>query len=459
MRSVSFLRPLDDCYVDALASYRRANFSEAIRLLGAVNDLNATALLARSYIREGRAEQALGILADLDASDLGEVHACEMLAVRAAAKTRLRDFAGASADLMDARVYGLSSNVIALQSEIEYFSSVLRYAEGDIDGAAAASKRALSTESISRTWMRTDDGSGYPHSLALSEARALEMLGFVSASQYQHEDQIRLMFEANRRFDESPIDDVFVEASLLHNYALIAQDLDHLADADYLQAKVEKIKWVESTRTFEFYVRQTLGWSKGSSGDYLGALREFRLAADAAPTIPLKIVAIANRAFLARELNESFSSREDLTSALELSKRVDWESKTGEGRYALYLLAEQLAPFAPSKARELLDLYFGLKTPLAVLVAGNHDRRLRAYECFATAAVLEAEGNVQRATINALEAFAIFDSLRITLRAALVALKLSDLTGEPKYRAYVEKVASERPNSWLMRRYQAISVA
>ncbi len=459
MRSVSFIRPRIDDYATALDAYRRGEFGDAILALGGQGDPSARALLARCYIRENRIEQVLAVLDDSEIEAVDEAHAAEFLALRATVKYRLRDFVGSQADLTSARVFGLSSNLVALQSEIEYFSSVLCYAQGDLDGASAAARRALRTEYISRSWVREDDSAGYPHTLQLSEARALEMLGFVAAGRIDHRKQIELLREANDRFDVGATKDTFVEASLIHNYALIAKDLDNLADVDYLHRKVSSIQWTETTRTFEFYTRHSLGWFNASSGNYLDALREFRLAAHVAPTIPLRILAITDRAFLANELDEAFSAREDLESAVELCRAVDWEAKTGEERYALFFLAEQLAPFAATKARELLDLYFGLKTPLAVLVAGHHDRRLRGYECLAVSAVLSAEGHRQRATINALEAFNIFDSLQFSLRAARIALRLTELTGELKYRAYVERVAAERPNSWLMRRFRAMSVA
>ncbi len=76
----------------------------------------------------------------------------------------------------------------------------------------------------------------------------------------------------------------------------------------------------------------------------------------------------------------------------------------------------------------------------------------------AIAAVVRAEGQLDRATMLFKEAFEIWSSVGYEWRAASAALEIYTLTGEEFYLDVVAREAATRPQSWIARRYAAIAL-
>jgi hypothetical protein len=92
-------------------------------------------------------------------------------------------------------------------------------------------------------------------------------------------------------------------------------------------------------------------------------------------------------------------------------------------------------------------------------ITARGDRRQRALECSAHAAVLASESQSGRAISLLLESLEIFTEVGYRWRAAAVALDLADLTGEARYIAIAEREAAKYPNSSLARRVAALKVS
>ena len=202
----------------------------------------------------------------------------------------------------------------------------------------------------------------------------------------------------------------------------------------------------------KFYILRSLGWSSALRGNHIGAFREFRGAAAIAPSTALKVWALADRAYLGRELGEHALSRDELEGAAELACRIDWNTIVGDDRAALLHLAKQTAAVAPARARALFDTYRRIKSTLGHDSLNRVDRRLRAHESFAAGVIARAENAARPARAKLRDAFEIWHAIGYRWQAATAAIELAELGGEPGHLAYAAAEARARPNSWLARR-------
>jgi hypothetical protein len=240
---------------------------------------------------------------------------------------------------------------------------------------------------------------------------------------------------------------------MLENLAVLVRDLDSTLLADYVQERAAKVAWNEHIASYEFSVFQAIGWNLARRGDHLGAFRNLRRSANCAPTIPQRILAILARSFLARELGEDLSAADELEHAVRLAKQVDWAAAGSVERDALIELARILAPSDPKQARALWNRYERLKPSLSdSSLSMRGDRRQRADECSAHAAVLLAEGQRNRGVSLLLESLEIWSDVGFSWRAAVIAAELAEITEEPRFFEIAGREAAKQPNSWLSRR-------
>ncbi|MBD5633649.1 MAG: hypothetical protein IAI49_04135 [Candidatus Eremiobacteraeota bacterium] len=312
---------------------------------------------------------------------------------------------------------------------------------GDFDAASTAAEGVLD--------LRADAQEAY-HLIPLehSRARAFDLLAFVAIRREEDALQRGALRAALEECDRAPVRDVVFEANVLTNLAIFAREF---GDDGYVRARLERMHGSEQIGAQRYEILRSLAWSNALEGDHLGTFRELREASDAAPTTATKIRAIVDRAYFAGELGQGLIAREEIDFALRLSERVDWDAVAFEESEldALLHLGVATIRIDLERARELVGRYRKLKAKLPPDVLAATDRRARAEELTAEAAIAAAEGNAVRARALLLEAFETWNARGYRVRAALVARELVALDGGDRFAAYVAEEAARRPQSWL----------
>ncbi len=449
--TVTRLKPRNADFGTALSAFRLGDFLCCAESLSADVNIEAVTLRSRAFLRLNRYAEALDVISGLNTLEFPHEYAGELLAVKSAALIGLGDVSVDSA-LTDARARAFSSGFVPVECEVEYTASLAAWTIGDLDGVVAGISRLLELGENSPSpyaSCRTD----YLYSSAFWRSRALELRGLTEALREDYAAQAASIADAFREYDRGNVQDNFIEGRMLANLAILVRDLDANELASYVENRAERIAWNEHNAHAQFSVFQSIGWNRARRGDHLGAFRNLRRSASCAPSIPLQISATLGRAFLARELGEVFTAGEDLEHALRLTKQFDWSKSVGSERDALFELARQLAPHDAKQARSLWDRYVSLKPGTSsLMLSGQGDRRQRADECSAHAAVLLAEGQRRRAISLLLESFDIWTEVGYAWRAAAIAADLALLTGENRYCDIAAREASKQPNSWLSKR-------
>jgi tetratricopeptide (TPR) repeat protein len=333
---------------------------------------------------------------------------------------------------------------------VEFATATIAWAQGRTEDVLRAVDRVLSVSEAEPSWLRktrrvTTCSPGY------WRARAYDLRGFAQAQDENFSGQAKSLLAAFREFDKASVHDIYVEGSMLYNLAVLARDIDDPEVAWFVAARADSVFWNSNTKLFEYEVFRALGWCYAQHGDHLGAFRHLRRSADAAPTIPLRILAVLDRGFLARELGETFSATEDIEHALRLTSQVDWERASGSERAALYALGSCVAPHDVARARQLWNRFQSLKSAVSPLEL-YESRRERAARCQAHATILTVEGERDRAVTLLLESLEIWSSLGYAWRKAAVAADLAELTGELRFFEIANIQAIKQPHSWLARR-------
>ena len=333
----------------------------------------------------------------------------------------------------------------AFAADLNVASTPLYFGLADLPMVKWAADRAL------RRIVETDKPDLYFVPLVHSRGRALNVHGVVSAACEDYHTQLAFVRRAVQELLGSADADLWLTSSAMKQLAVHVRDFDLPGDAETLRSWLERNDLPSDLSPMRFEMHRALGWSSALRGDHLGAFRDFRLMGSYATTAPYQILASVERAFLMRELGESHSAREQIEYAATLADRVDWNA-VGEERIGLAQLAQEVAAFAPARARVLLDRYLAIKVALPPGVLNATDRRARAFEDLAEGTVLQANGQADAAQVALLRAFTVWNAIGYSWRAATAAIPLFELTAAPKFAKYVCDEVGRRPNSWLEKR-------
>lgn len=433
-----------------------ADFALCAETLSRSGSLSAVALRARALLRCGHYGEALSAVSAIELDGAPDGCAAEILALRASAFSLLNDHR-AEATLVDARARAYSSGCAAVECEVEYLAARLSWMEGRVVEALVGVERVLAV-GHGPSWL--DSGRAEPwRSAAYWRARAHELRGVSEALREDYAAQAVSLMAAFEEFDSGPVIDLFAEASMLRNLAILARDVASPEIAEYVRSRSEAVAWNQNTASLEFEVFRALGWSQARYGDHLGAFRYLRRSAEVAPSAALRIRAIVDRTFLGHELGENDAASYDFNLEVEIANGVNWDELSGVERSTLYALAAGVAPIDPGQARRLIDRYFSIESPVSPSEIFKRDRRQRADECSAHAAVLVAEGERERAISLLQESFRIWSEVGYAWRAATVAADLAELTGERRFFDVAAREAANQPHSWLARRLAALETA
>ncbi|MGP6188719.1 MAG: hypothetical protein ACLPSH_01315 [Vulcanimicrobiaceae bacterium] len=413
-------------------------------------------MLARALQRLGRFEAALDVCAAID-DRLSDLEQGELLILKAQAYLRLGQLDEIEELLLGARVAAYSSCSAALEADYEFFEATVRFYSRDLDAASAALERAMTAAPPAQLWLKRQQE--YFLSLGLVRARAFDLRGLLARAKEGLLAQLEWARLALSELDAQPLEDHWVSATLLSNFASFAVQVGEPSLADELRQRSAHMSWVDSTKLCHFNVVRAVGWLCALGGDHVGAFREFRRSAELAPSTAWRIESILDRAFLARELGQEMFADDELNYAIELAKDVDLSPAKGSSVEftALVKLAELTAKRDPNEGRAILNRFRTARSKCPAILFDGMDRGWQAKELVAEATVARAEGRQQLAIDLFVNAFDAYDKLGSRWRAALVALDLAEMTEQPFFYGYAAREANCRPNSWLGRRLATLS--
>ncbi len=441
---LSFLRPRRGTYVDALLSFRDADYCNTIASLESRDDPESTYLRARSWLRLSNAEAAIRELGSVVDSDLPFIkQRAELAVLKASAYVFSADLQRARETLCAARVFAFSCSTIEVQAEYHYVEATSAFAERNFEASTAAAAEVFE---IDERFAQRSESYVIPYEH--TRARAHSIIGLVLATQEDYKGQHARTSMALRELGDNAVPDIGLSALLLQQLAYLVRDFDLNGDALSLARCLESGSWPADLPIARYEICRALAWHASLRGDRLNAFRYFREAIDIAPNLPFRILASVDQISVSRELAVGERSAESLKELKAQADCVDW-STVAEERIALLLLAQEYSYLSPDVAGRLLERYRSISVKLAPTFLNAYDRRPRAHEQMAEGSVAKANGNVHRAAACFLEAFEIWNRLDYKWRAAVAAAELGRLSGNHRFVEYARREAAARPGSWL----------
>jgi hypothetical protein len=444
-RRVIRLVPKPTPFADAMRCYGAAKYHECLNALHGNDSLPAVVLTARALLRlakfgDERLDRAIELLEGTRAraDHEGDAIRGELAMLSAAAYHRAELPDEAERSFLDARAYLWSTRATELQAELEYYEGVFAWSARNLDAASRHARAALNDTTLS------------------VHARALELLGAIAASSGNYLGQADYLERALTHIESFSERDVWIEAHILYNLSILVRELHLDPIVDRLGRRMESLPWTDETAVPRFEALRHVAWCNALSGNHVKAFRLLRESAEIAPTIPWRIFAFLDRSMLAREMGEALFAEDEMQGAERIADGFDWNASSGDERLALLQLAELTAQRAPERAQHHVERYRAIKRKMSALHAFRADRRLRALECYAEAAVARALGQRDRAILLLREAFEIWSSIGYAWRGVLSSLLLYELSGEPNYREYASINIQRFSASWITRRFALV---
>lgn len=234
-----------------------------------------------------------------------------------------------------------------------------------------------------------------------------------------------------------------------HTLAVLTREIPIPTARAVISAELMK-PWPEYFRENRFQTEKALAWICALSGDYFNAFRYLKAATATAPTAAWKMMALLDRAYLAKCTGELLWSRQELAEAEEISAQIDWARTQGEERIALLLFSELFAGIDRGKAAFYLAKFakFGsVSDPLLNFAA--RDERLQAMAEYVHG-VVDIELGHRKAGLQSLRSsFATFDRIGFNWRAARSAMQIYRATHDRTMLNSAREKIAPYMSSWL----------
>jgi len=197
----------------------------------------------------------------------------------------------------------------------------------------------------------------------------------------------------------------------------------------------EALAWTPDVARHHFSTVRAFGWDAFMRGHAGEAQWAFKDARRLAPTVPWRVMAHLDRAYVARLSGNEFWAAEELAQADALAYDVRWGSTHDEERQLLVVLAVLHAPTDAPRAQRYASMYSRIGTDsIDPALAAHQDRRATAHEKYALGRIEQTMGRREAAIAALKDAYAIFESASFHYRASLTASALAELTGEEQWR-------------------------
>jgi len=434
IQNVVRLAPRRAPYEDAVEAYLAGRPKACLTLLHGHDSASASLLRVRAFLRTLRVDEAIVELGQCVPRFGDHAASATHQFLLGTALARRGEFENAHEALANAKGYAVSTGDRELITEGAYYRALTAFMRGDL----------AETEDIASVTL--DDQGGSAH------ARLLELLGLVAAIRGDVERQIMMLLAANEHLIRLNARDVWLEANVLNNLAVPVAETNPPEIAAFVRDRASAIEWNDELQLLRSYVVRHLAWLEALAGNHLSAYRHFRTAIGLGPTPARRTEAYVGLGYLALEMGETINAAECIAEAEELVGQVDWSASNDE-RLVLLHLATLVAPSDPVRAAQHIDRYKSISKQInPMYVTAHGDPLLRAKESHSFGLVANAQHGAAFALPLLHEAHRLFRSVSSDWRAAVVALDIHELNGEPAMLTYAREHAARIPHSWLARR-------
>jgi DNA-binding CsgD family transcriptional regulator/Flp pilus assembly protein TadD len=286
---------------------------------------------------------------------------------------------------------------------------------------------------------------------------ALVLEGAIYAARGRFENQGSRLLEALRTLLSSEIRDVYRWGHVVWQLSILSRELPNQSIRNVALEQVDQVPWTEDLVAPRFNSLKAVGWRRALDGDYFNAFRYLKQAAECAHTLPWRVMASCDRAYLAASLGEVRWSEQELQEAAELAERVEWRAIDGEERVALLLLAELYAPLDGALALSYVARFQETGDRFKAVLSFNADRRVEALVSYSLGYVREHLGDVEEAEELYRKAFEIYDDSGYDWRAGRAAMGLFRLNRDRSWLDVAAKKLKPYPLSWLVTRLKGLA--
>ena len=388
-------------------------------------------LLAEARLRhlQDNAPAVIGLLSGESFKDAwDEAQRALLLAI---AHTRVNEYAVADEYFEAAQKHADGFDDRELQAEIAYRRGRRYGAEKNL--AAAREHLALAQQGSSPE----------------RKVDALILESYIYNIEGRHAQQARALHRALDLMEPADAHFSMAAAWVTHTLATLVREMNLPDTIPPIERQLRECAWPPDLNLQRFQALKALGWSHALRGDYFNAFRYLKQSAGFAPSAAWRTIALLDRAYLARCVNEARWSRQELDEADEVAERVDWQATRNEERVGLLLLAEMFAPIDSGKAARYMALYRELGELQAPFLLYSNDERLHAFADYSAGVTQLALGNTAAGIKLLRQSLSGYEHAGYDWRAGRSALRLYEASGAPEYLELAAEKLRNYPTSWL----------
>jgi len=339
--------------------------------------------------------------------------------------------------LVEADVYATFVREPELITEVQYYRASQAYVAQDYAAAETIAKAALSS----------NDESPF------AASKLLCLLAMIKGLRSDPIGQIETLRLALDSLDRCTNRDIYLEAIILNNIAIPAAEINPPGVREFLTLRYDTIPWNDENSIWQFHILHQLAWLDALNGDHLSAFGRFRSASRIAPSFAWQALALAGRAYLAREMDERLTASECFSDASASIQKVTWSNSISSESVSLLMLASLAAKTDVEASAAFLKTFESAAVHIDPIRSAAHaDPILAGLEAHAYGLVSIAGSERAKALMFLRKAYGLFVSVGSTWRAAVVALDIYDITHEDDMLVFAREQAARVPHSWLARR-------
>ncbi len=374
------------------------------------------AFAARAYMRLGRHEDALKVLATIRPPDPAGAAYTKALEAQCHAARGSADRARHALAHVGSAPYRDD-----IDFEVAFAWSLIAWVEGDADAMDGALRVSPASVVLRGRWL-------YARS-------------WLAALRTDYRQQCELLYRAVDHLASVPTAaDVSLLAMATHSLVHLLREISPPDIFERVAEIAKAIPWTKDLETHRLLTLRALAWAYGLRGHYDQAMEHAYDARDAALSSMWIAGCYADQAYLARMAGHDAFARALLRHAVNRAQCADWTG-CGEERAAILNLVELVADEDVPTAKGLWSLYERVASDFAPTLGFARGDRMLAMESYAHGTLLAASGLQVDGVRQLRKAYTIFESIGYAWRAAASALRLHAVTQD---------------DTWLQRAAEAV---